>query len=136
MKTEQTRALIERFLEARDASDRDTVASMLADDVVWRPPVGSGLGPYEGRDVVLDALVGGAGGTIFKLETMHRTVHKIVVEGGSAVVFLRNQAELVKGGQYDNEYAWHYEFEDDRVVSIQHYADTLNAVKQMGLLKH
>lgn len=135
METSATRNLIERFLKARETNDREALDDMLHADAAWHPPVSTGVGPYEGHDAVLDAIAGGAGSKIFKPETMQRTIHKIVVEGNSAVVFLRNQGEFVRGGFYDNEYAWHYECADGKVKSVQHYSDTYRAMKQMGVVK-
>ena len=132
MKTEETRVLVERFVEAQHASDVGLALELLSEDAVWQPPVGSGAGPYEGREEVANAIAGGAGGSIFKGPTT-KTIHKIVVENDSAVVFLRNQGEFKRGGEYDNEYAWHYVCKDGKVTYIRHYSDTLNAVKQMGL---
>jgi len=132
VKTEETRSLVEKLIQAQNQNDKDLALQLLAEDAVWQPPVGSGAGPYEGREAVAEAFAGGAGGSIFKGPTV-KTVHKIVVEDDSAVVFLRNRGEFVRGGEYDNEYAWHYICKDGKVSYVRHYSDTLNAVKQMGL---
>lgn len=135
MDTDATRALVTRFLEARANNDAAAISSLVSDDVVWAPPVGAGMGPFEGREAVVAALTGGAAGALLKMDTVERTVHKLVVEGDTAVAFQHMTAELVKGGTYANEYAWRYTCADGKVTRLDEYADTLHAFKQMGLLK-
>jgi ketosteroid isomerase-like protein len=134
MDSDSTRALVEKFLVARAANDAAAIDALVSDDVVWAPPVGAGMGVIEGREAVVKALTGGAVGRILKIDTIARHVHKLVVEGDTAVAFQRMTADLVKGGTYENEYAWRYTCAEGKVSRLDEYADTLHAFRQMGLL--
>lgn len=135
MDTDSTRALVEQFLKARSDNDAAAINSLVSDDVVFAPPVGAGMGPFEGRETVTAALTAGAAAKFFHVDTIKRTVHKLVVEGDTAVAFQHMTAELLEGGTYENEYAWRYTCADGKVTRLDEFADTLNAFKQMGLLK-
>ena len=50
MKTEETRALIERYYKALTHGDRDDLRSSLSDDVVWQLPVTDGANGAGGSD--------------------------------------------------------------------------------------
>jgi uncharacterized protein (TIGR02246 family) len=132
MQTDETRALVERFLTARAANDREALAALLDDDAEWQPPVSAGFGPIKGRDKVAAALAGGATGKLFDVDTVRRTVHKLVVEGDTAVALQRMTATTRKGAAYDNEYCWVYSCRDGKVVRLDEYADTLNAARIFG----
>src|SRR5580693_6825384 len=56
MDTESTRDLIMKFLEARQANDRDAIFALLTEDAEWRPPLSARMGPFSGRAAVADAL--------------------------------------------------------------------------------
>ena len=45
-------------------------------------------------------------------------------------------AEMLEGGTYENEYAWRFTCADGKVTRLDEFADTLNAFKQLGLLKN
>jgi len=135
METEATRALVQRFLEARAANDADTVSSLLTDDATWQPPPSMGIGPFSGRDTVTKALTGGAVGRIFDMSTLKREVHKLIVEGDTAVALQRLTATTVKGVPYDNEYCWIYTCRDGKVARLDEFADSFKAAKIFGMVK-
>ena len=86
MDTDATRSLVQRFIAARAANDADTLATLLTEDASWRPPGSAGIGPFHGRADVARALGGGVAGTVFDPATIMRDVHKMIVEGDTAVV--------------------------------------------------
>ncbi|MGI9612135.1 MAG: nuclear transport factor 2 family protein [Acidimicrobiales bacterium] len=134
MDTDATRALVEAFLEARANNDASTIDSLVSDDVHWALPVGTQMESHSGREAVVAALTGGAAGHLLKMETIKRTVNRLVVDGDTAVAFQQLTAELVNGGTYENEYAWRYTCADGKVTRLDEYVDTLHAFRQMGLL--
>ncbi len=135
MDTESTRALVKRFLDARAANDADTISSLLADDATWQPPPSMGIGPFTGRETVTKALTGGAVGRIFDLSTLKREVHKLIVEGDTAVALQRLTAKTVKGADYDNEYVWVYTCADGKITRLDEHADSFKAAKIFGMVK-
>jgi ketosteroid isomerase-like protein len=135
MDTETTRSLVQQLIAARAASDVEGIAAVLADDAVWRLPVSATFGPFEGRDVVAKALAGGVSGSLFDASTIRRDVHKIVVEGDTAVVQQRLTATTLKGREYVNEYCWVYTCRDGKIAVLAEYADTLHAARVFGMVE-
>ena len=133
MDTNATRRLIEQFNDAWVNNDAAKMAPLVSDDVVQIYP------PHEetkeGREDVVAYLTGGSGSTadaILKVDTMVRTVHKLVVEGDTAVGFHHMTAELSEGGTYSNEYVWRYTCADGKVTRLDGYVDTLHVREQIG----
>ena len=135
MDTEATRSLVQQFIAARSAGDVEGIAELLADDAVWRLPVSATFGPFEGRDTVAKALGGGVTGTLFDMSTIRRDVHKMVVEGDTAVVQQRLSATTLQGREYVNEYCWVYTCRDGKITRLEEYADTLHAAQVFGTVK-
>lgn len=134
MDTDATRSLVEAFLDARATNDASRIGSLVSDDVHWALPVGTQMDSHSGREDVVAALTGGAAGHLLKMETVQRTVNKLVVDGDTAVAFQHLKAELVNGGTYENQYAWRYTCADGKITRLDEYVDTLHAFRQMGLL--
>ena len=135
MQTEETRALIARYLEARGANDAAGLDSMLTDDAEWHLPVSAGAGPFVGREKVVEALTGGVSGKMFDLSTMKREPWKIIVDGDTAAVQQKLSATTLKGAEYINEYCWVYTCRDGKVARMVEYADTLHAGRILGFVK-
>ena len=135
MKTEETRALVERYLEARAANDAAALDALLTDDVEWHLPRSAGAGPFAGRPQVLEALTGGVSGKLFDLSTMKRDAWKVIVDGDTAAVQQRLTATTLKGAEYVNEYCWIYTCRDGKVARMVEYADTLHAGRVLGFVK-
>jgi ketosteroid isomerase-like protein len=135
MDTDTTRALVQRFLDARAANDAATIDAVLADDAVWAPPVSAKIGPFSGREACVKALTGGAIGQILDINTLVRHVHKLVVEGDTAVALQRLTGTTLAGKEYVNEYCWVYTCKDGKISRLDEYADTLHAAKVFGWLK-
>lgn len=135
METEATRQLVQQFLEARSAGDKEAMAALLSEDVGWYPPPSMGLGPFVGRDAAVDALAGGAIGKVIDLDTLERTIHKVVADGDTAVVLQRVTGTLRRGGEYRNEYAWVYSCADGRITRLDEHADSLYAARAFGMVK-
>ena len=135
METEATRTLVTRFLEARAANDAATIDSVLADDAEWAPPPSMGLRPFKGRETVVKALTGGAVGKILDVATIKRDVHKLVVEGDTAVALQRLTATTANGEPYDNEYCWVYSCRDGKIARMDEFVDSFKAAKLFGMTK-
>ena len=135
MDTEATRALIQRFIDARSSNDATTIADLLTDDAVWYPPASANLGPFTGRQEVADALTGGAAGSILDVTTIERHVRGVIVDGPRAVVQQRVTATARNGNDYANEYCWIYTCRDGKVQLLEEYADTLHAGRVFGWIK-
>jgi uncharacterized protein len=133
METEQTRALIEQLIEAREAGDRDRIWELLADDVVWAAPAGAPISSYVGRDAVADAMAGGAAGRFLDVSTLVRTVEQLIAEGDTAAVRQHVHAMTHDGETYDNDYCWFYTCAVGKVTRAIEYQDTLTAARILKL---
>ncbi|MDH4077704.1 MAG: nuclear transport factor 2 family protein [Acidimicrobiia bacterium] len=136
METEATRALVQRFIDARAANHAATIDTLLADDATWQPPPSMGIGPFAGRETVVKALTGGAVGRIFDLSTLKREVHKLIVEGDTAVALQRLTATTTKGIPYENDYVWVYTCRDGKICQLDEYVDSFKAAKIFGMVKN
>lgn len=134
METEETRALIERYYAALTTGDRDTVASLVADDCEWLPPATAEVDPVKGGAQVVEELTGGVVKRTFDLsKPFDLQVRSMIVDGDKAVVQQRLVATAKATGQpYDNEYCWIYTCRDGQIVHMEEYADTLLASRVMG----
>jgi uncharacterized protein (TIGR02246 family) len=135
METEATRALINRFIEARATNDAAMLAELLADDAAWHAPASAQIGPFNGRDAVVKALTGGAAGSILDVSTIERDVRSVIVDGDRAVVQQRLTATARNGNDYANEYCWVYTCRAGKVQLLEEYADTLHAGRVLGFVK-
>ena len=135
METEATRALIQRFVDARADNDAATLAELLTDDAVWQAPASANIGPFIGRDAVVNALTGGAAGAILDVSTIKRDVRSLIADGDRAVVQQRLTATARNGNDYANEYCWVYTCRDGKVHLLEEYADTLYAGRVFGWIK-
>jgi len=135
METEETRTVVQRFLDARATNDAATIDAVLTDDAVWQPPGSAGIGPFHGREACVKALTGGAVGKFLDVNTIKREVHKLIVEGDTAVALQRLSAMAVSGKEYVNEYCWVYTCKDGKISRLDEYADTLHAGRVFGFVK-
>ena len=131
MDTEATRTLIEQFYDVLPTGDRDKLAGLLADDVVWTPPETAPIETIRGRDAVAAELGGDTPKRIFDMKTFRLDVKKMLADGDTAVVLQSISAKTREGEQYDNDYCWVYTCRDGKIAVIDEYADTLKASRIM-----
>ena len=139
MKTEETRALIERYYEALTTADLSTIKECLAEDIVWQLPrsVGNGEGfaiqtDSEGRVFGEQVLLELGGDTVRNTFDISKPfaldVRQMIVEGNRAVVQQRLTATALSTGRpYDNQYCWVYTCVDGVIVHMEEYTDSLGA---------
>ena len=131
-KNAETRTLIETFVAARDAGDRDRVAAMVTDDVEYVLPASLGIDPLDG-EAAIDALSGATTGRFFDLSTIKREVSRIIVEGEVAAVEQTMTGTTLEGKDYANEYVWIYELRDGKFARLIEHVDTLAAARTLNL---
>jgi ketosteroid isomerase-like protein len=132
METEDTRKLIEEYYAAAAVGDRDKLASLLTEDVEWRPAETVPAKPLQGRRVVSSVVSGRGREQMFDMDTFTLTVRKKTVDGDTAVVQQAISAQTLAGNRYDNEYCWIYTCRDGQIASIVEYVDTWKAAQAFG----
>ncbi len=134
METDETRALIESYYAALGSGDRETVASLVADDCVWIPPATAHVDPVHGGAEVVAELTGDVVKRTFDLsKPFNLEIRSMIVDGEMAVVQQRLTATAkATGSDYDNQYCWVYTCRDGKIVHMEEYADTLLASRAMG----
>lgn len=119
----ESKQVVMAYLAAQGSGDGEKMASLLADDVEWRPPAAAGLGQPKGREAVLGAMAE-AGARFFDLSTMQVEVRWIIAEGDKVAIRQRATAKAANGRDYDNEYLWVYFVRDGQIVEIEEHVDS------------
>ncbi len=128
MSTDQTRGLLQGFIEAWNARDVDAIAATLVDDARFLPPRSIGR-PSEGREDVATALSGAAAAKFLDLDSLSRDIELLIVEGAVGVVVLTLTADLNAGGEYTNRYCWVFACRDGAIATVSEFTDTNHAVR-------
>ncbi|MCP4226738.1 MAG: nuclear transport factor 2 family protein [Actinomycetia bacterium] len=133
MQTEETRALVQRYYEVLPKGSADAIAELLTEDCQWIPPATAELDPVVGREAVAEQFSGALVRAMFDLSQPFKLdVHRMVVDGPTAVVQQRLSATAANGNRYENEYCWVYHCRDGKIAHMEEYADTLLAARVMG----
>jgi hypothetical protein len=131
--TQETRPLIQRFVQAHEHGDVLAIRDLLTDDVTWHLPPSAGVGPFAGPDQVAAALAGAAADNWLDTSTIKRTVTAIIADGDTAVSLESKTAATHDGELYANDYCWVYSCRDGRIANVRNYTDTLHADRVFGI---
>jgi ketosteroid isomerase-like protein len=118
--------LVNTFLHAMMSRDADTLARVVAEDVVWHvlpSAMPQFRGPHRGPAGVV-ALVTGAGGTLFVEGTQRIEPVSTVVDGDQVAALFRMTARTLSGLDYDNLYAFFFRCSFGQIVEIRELVDT------------
>jgi ketosteroid isomerase-like protein len=115
-----SRAVVERFLSARERRDVDACLALIADDATWHSPVGP---PQRGRDGFHQAIEEAYAGTRwFVTETL--AVHD---DGHSVVARVRNRGER-DGKSLDSFQKLVFRLTDGLISDVRIHVDDPSAV--------
>ena len=131
--TQETRQLIQRFVQAHEHGDVEAIRELLTDDATWHLPPSAGVGPFTGAGQVAAALAGAAADNWLDISTIKRTVTAIIADGDTAVSLESKTASTHRGEHYANDYCWVYTCRDGRIADVRNYTDTLHADRVFGL---
>jgi ketosteroid isomerase-like protein len=126
----QPQLVVEEFIAARNAHDRERAASLLTADFEWR--VSPSAGPPLHGQRAKDALVGGLSKSLTKPGSEHRVIERITADGGAVLVEYRITATTVAGREYTNNYCWMYDVRDGLIARIATYSDSLGGWRAFG----
>jgi uncharacterized protein (TIGR02246 family) len=132
--TNEVREVLQSYLEALVAGDRQRIADSFTDDATWTLPGTLPLsGVRRGRQAIVDFLT--SAGALFVPGTQTFTFGDITAEQDRAVLEWRVRGTASATGKiYDNQYCGVFVIRDGRICAVreyldsQHAADTLFAV--------
>ncbi|MFI5394952.1 MAG: nuclear transport factor 2 family protein [Candidatus Binatia bacterium] len=119
-----------RFIEAMLALDLSTLASMLADDVVWHLPPFAKRPPLRGRDAVL-TFVQDAQAAYYQAGTLSLEPTMVVADSDSAAVLGTLRGRTIRGRDYENTYSFVFRISGGRVIEAWELLDTAHLLAQM-----
>ena len=128
-RSDETRALINRFYTALAGGDRDTLLALLTPEVGWQMPYSIEHNLVSGRDAVIDELGSGVVRKFFKRGTFRHEVQRIMCDGDMAVVQAATSALTHDDEPYTMQYCWVYSFTGGRISYIREYMDTHEAAR-------
>ena len=124
----------ERVHEVMGAMSHGRVSPLfeaMAEDVKWRwMGVNQWSREFEGKQVVVDKLFGGATETLGPSSSIE--VHSIHADGDCVVVEHSGRNELPDGRRYDNNYCWVLRFQDGLIHEVREYMDTQLVTETFG----
>ena len=123
---------LERFFPAMFQDDRETLASILTDDVVWHVPpfTEARFGNQIGKEAVIGFLCG-AGDEFYQPGSFSIDIEVQAVEGDQAIVLGKIRATTARGTPYSNRYAFGFRFRDGRISEAWELLDSLHFESQM-----
>ncbi|MDZ5620899.1 nuclear transport factor 2 family protein [Nocardioides sp. HM23] len=124
----------QRMLEAMGAMAEGRVGPLLeamAEDVTWRwMGVDQWSRTFEGKQIVVDTLFGGATETLGPSSSVE--VRHVHADGDCVVVEHSGRNELPDGRRYDNNYCWVLRFQDGLIQEVREYMDTQLVTETFG----
>jgi len=122
--TELRRNLITAAFDDWEKGDNSDLFKLIDDDVVWRL-AGScpGGGTFHGKNEFLANSARPLHARLARSPVPE--VDRIVADGDVVVVEWHGSGESRGGKPYEQSYCWIFQFEDDRIVAITSYLDTL-----------
>jgi ketosteroid isomerase-like protein len=149
MGVQTTREVVDAWHDARERHDVDAIRALLAPDFEWHLPPSAfhlladklqwhesatALDPVViGPDAAAESLAGEEHKSWLKLETQHREIRRLIVDGDTACAQLRMTAERLDGSMYANDYVFIYVVRDGLLAELHAMLDTLSAARQFDL---
>jgi len=125
-----TREFALRFVDAMVAGDLATVASMLAQDVVWHLPPFAKRPPVCGRDAVL-SFAREAQAAYYQAGTLRLEPALVVADADGAAVLGTLRGRTIRGKDYENLYTFGLRFAGGEVVEGWELVDSARFIEQM-----
>ncbi len=125
--------ILERFFPAMFESDRETLGSLFAEDVVWHVPpfVEQRFGDLKGRETVVEFLCA-AGDEFYVPGSFSLGIEVQAAEEDRAIVLGRMSATTAKGDPYSNRYSFGFRFRDEVISEVWELLDSAHFESQMG----
>jgi ketosteroid isomerase-like protein len=131
MSTIENKKLVQQVYADSASRSGTTFADHLAEDACWIVTGQySWSGTYQGRDAVLNGLMGHFR-SLFDIRP--RTVaYNFIAEGDTVVVEAKGDNVTKTGVRYDNDYCMIWLIENGRIKQIKEYCDSVLTEKALG----
>ena len=123
MSTEDSRRVVQSFLDNAAQGNMDACFALFSDDASWSN-IGSTRfsGTCEGKDAILNDLVGPLFGSL--QDGIRSDVEAVIADGERVVVLSQGHATTQDGTPYNNTYAQVFTVRDGMIVAVKEYMDT------------
>jgi ketosteroid isomerase-like protein len=129
MTLDDDKQTVHALLDGIARRDREALAQLVTDDVVWWAPRSAsrhGLArPLVGRAAVVELLRGSK--EFFRADTTTWTVVALIGEGSSVVAHVERRCLTSNGVEYENEYLLRFDFDNGRIREAWEQTDTAHA---------
>ena len=131
MSAEDSKDVINRFYEAGNVGDMDTLLSLLDDDIRW-----TNIGTTQfsmtcnGRQDLIENLLGPVFGRLENGIVAH--VHNVIAEGEWVAVQLTGEATTRDGRPYNNTYCHVFRVNGGKIVEATEYFDSELVTSVLG----
>lgn len=123
MATEETRAVVQRWIDCTARGDVDAALALFDENAVW---TNIGTTRFSGEFAGLETITRSLIGPLFaELESgIASEVEALLADGDRAVLLSRGMARTRGGRDYNNTYAQVFTVRDGRIVAVREYMDT------------
>jgi ketosteroid isomerase-like protein len=123
--TEHSRAVVLGYIAALDGGDPETLRASFTPDATWW--LGGDLpvsGTWTGPGAIIDEFLAAMVQRLDASQRVVRDVKRVLADGDAVAVEWTTRATAWDGSPYDNDYAFVFEVEGDRICAVREYVDT------------
>jgi hypothetical protein len=127
--TQDSKAVLERYVAAIQAGDEEGVRDAFAEDATWRLdgelPIS---GTWEGREAILGEFLATAW-SFYEPGSIRIEITSLLAEGDRVAMEWTSRARTVRGEPYENHCIGVFTVRDGRIAGVREYMDTQYAAK-------
>jgi uncharacterized protein len=125
--TEETRAIVSRYMEALVRGDVETLRASFAPQATWTFPGDFPVsGTWIGPDGIIDDFLARMVARFDPAVPVEVTVRNIMADGDRAVAEWTSRARSKDGQRYENDYAVVFRVDGGKIADVREYLDTLH----------
>ena len=125
--------LVREFFAALSSGNLEAVRPRLHAHASWEATARTipGAGITRGRDKIIDEFLAPIRG-LFVPGDPKVVVHHVFSKGDLVAAETEALGKLSNGKEYQNRYAWIFEFKDDKIFALREYMDSAYVLQQLG----
>ena len=116
---------VRKFFKVLSSGDLEKLRPMFHKKAVWKVMATGipGAGQMEGRDNIIDKLLGQIGGTCVPGDPKVK-INALISDGPVVLAEAHGTGTLKNGKQYDNMYAFVLKVKDGQIIALREYMDS------------